>query len=89
MISPLINGTLQGHIHNKGGKYITNTDAYTGEFIAIFAHTATVIDDLICSGLAAGTIDAIDVPAGATYQFPGGGATSVKLTSGKATLYYA
>ena len=68
----------------NGGVYITDTGTYTGNFQAIYAHTTCAIDTLVSSNIT-GTLTSIAIPAGSTYYC--GKATSVKLTSGTATLY--
>ena len=72
-----------------GGLYITDTSAHatTGsvQFCAILAHEATVIATAT-SPTVAGTLTTVAIPAGAVWyeRF-----TSITLTSGKVTAYYA
>lgn len=68
----------------NGGRYITDTATYTGNFQAIYANSAVVIATLV-SPTILGTLTSIAIPAGSTYYT--GNATSVTLTSGTATLY--
>ena len=68
----------------NGGRYITDTATYTGNFQAIYANSAVVIATLVSANML-GTLTSIAVPAGSTFYC--GKATSVTLTSGAATLY--
>lgn len=76
--------TINEHFAARGGKYVDNTDAHAGNWIGIYAHESVVIDTMTAPSIE-GTLENIPVPAGAFFQF-GAGASSVTLTSGKATL---
>lgn len=69
----------------NGGVYIADTAAHAGDFDAIFAHEAAVIEALVSSNIA-GSLAAVKLPAGATWF---GRFSSVKLTSGSVTAYTA
>ena len=72
-----------------GGIYITDTSAHTltgtQMFCAILAHEATVIATAT-SPTVTGTLTTVAIPAGAVWY---GRFTSITLTSGKVTAYYA
>lgn len=80
----MANARISNFNGQNGGRYITDTATYTGSFQAIYANAACVIDTLV-SPTITGTLTTIAIPAGSTYYC--GKATSVKLTSGAATLY--
>ena len=80
----MANARISNFDGQNGGRYITDTAAYTGTFQAIYANSAVVIATLV-SPTITGTLTSIAIPAGSTYYC--GKATSVTLTSGAATLY--
>ena len=73
----------------QGGLYVSDTNAHTGTFVAIHAHTICVISAITVSALWSGSPSSVTINAGETFPFPGAGATSVTLASGTATLINA
>lgn len=68
----------------RGGIYITDTAAHTGQFEAILVHEAAVAA-LVSSNIT-GTLSAVVLPAGMVMY---GNFTSITLASGKVTAYNA
>lgn len=65
-----------------GGRYITDTAAYTGDFDAITAVSVAVA--ALVSSTITGTLSAVDIPAGVTIF---GRFSSITLASGKVMAY--
>lgn len=82
----MANARISNFNGQNGGRYITDTSTYTGNFQAIYANSAVVIATLVAPKIL-GTLTSIAIPAGSTYYCCN--ATSVTLTSGTATLYNA
>lgn len=66
----------------NGGRYVSDTSAYTGTFGSIFACTASVVA-LVSSNIS-GTISSVTIPAGFTLR---GTFTSVTPASGTMIIY--
>jgi hypothetical protein len=66
------------------GKYIADTTAYTGDWMAIQALTATVFAAGTTSTSITGTLTSMALPAGATLW---GRFNAIKLTSGTVIAY--
>lgn len=81
MSSPVKTRNLKAE---KGGLYITDTGAHTGDFDSVKAQTDSVLA-LVSSNIG-GTISAVPVAAGDTIF---GKFTSVTFSSGEGFAYYA
>jgi hypothetical protein len=68
---------------DRGGIYITDTSAHTGDFDAITALEATVVAELV-SNTITGTLTSVPIPSGATIY---GRFSSIDLASGKVFAY--
>lgn len=68
----------------ENGGIVATTGTHLGQFDAIYAHTAAVVD--VVSAKLTGTTTALEVPAGSTYF---GLFSSVTVVSGKVTIYNA
>ncbi len=79
----MANANIRNLKGEKGGIYITDTTAHTGDFDAITALETAVIAELISDNIT-GTLTSVPLPAGATIY---GRFSSIDLASGKVIAY--
>jgi len=82
----LLGKQFQTSIHQQGlPTVITNTNAVTGNFYAVYAMEATVIATItVNQSSGSGAVTSVTLAAGQMWYIP---FTSITLTSGKVTCY--